>query len=210
MCYSKIKLTAWFQSLLRSLWLFIYSRSLPRFTEPKCWLLGGRRHMRQLKPSRIISLYLSKIQVDVIVLPMSDLREEQSVVNTVFTNIFFLFRLTKCHVEWIPRVFLIRKVLLSNLDLKACSLAWRFCFLVSLQACAAIVPQIKPRSLPYASFPSLLARPAVWRCCNLGESFAKKKNSFNSQSVFGYNWLVLVAFTLLNYIIVWSDNCVRP
>jgi len=47
--------------------------------------------MRQVKPSRVIPLYLSKIQVDVIVLPMPDLREEQSVVNTVFTNIFFFY-----------------------------------------------------------------------------------------------------------------------
>jgi len=86
-----------------------------------------------MKPDRLISLYLYKIPVDVIVLPTPDLREEQSVVNTVFANKFiFLFPLTKCLVEWIPHVFLIRKVLLSNLDLKACSLALLICFLVSL------------------------------------------------------------------------------
>jgi hypothetical protein len=109
----------------------------------------------QVNPGRVISLYFSKMQVDVIVPPTPDLREEQLVINTVFANklIFFSFPLTKCHVEWIPCVFLIWKFLFSNLDLKACSLAWSFCFLVSLQAYAAVVPQIKPRPFPYASFP---------------------------------------------------------
>jgi len=43
---------------------------------------------------RIISLYLSKIQVDIIVLPTPDLREEELVVNKVFANkfLFFYFR----------------------------------------------------------------------------------------------------------------------
>jgi hypothetical protein len=55
-------------------------------------LITGRHDAKETGESRpFILLYLSKIQVDVIVLPMSDLREEQLVVNTVFANNFFFF-----------------------------------------------------------------------------------------------------------------------
>lgn len=58
-----------------------------------------------MNPGHIISLYLSKIQVDIIVLPTSDLREEQLVVDMVFANkfLFFFFSINQvlCRVDTI-------------------------------------------------------------------------------------------------------------
>jgi len=212
LCYSNIKLTALLQSLLRSLWSFIYSRTLQRFTEPKCWLLGGRRHRRQVKPGRIISLHLSKIQVDVIVLPTPDLREEQSVVNMIFANKLFFFisvNQVSCRVDTLCLPYLEGPSFKSRLKGLLFCLAF-FISCIPPGVCRdSTSNQVSTASLCVVSIP-LLARPAVWRCCNLGESFAKKKFTFNSQSLFGYHCLVLVALTLLNNIIVWSYNCVRP
>jgi hypothetical protein len=152
-------------------------------------LITGRQEAGGL--GRIISLYLSKIQVEVIDFPTPELREEQLTVNTVFSNIFLLFPLTKCHVEWIPNIFLVREVLISDLDLKACSLAWRV-VIVSLQTYAAIGPQNKPRPLPYASFPfhCLLVVLMFDAVVTLEKGSQKKKNSTHRVcwDIIGWYW----------------------
>jgi hypothetical protein len=55
-------------------------------------LITGRQEAQEAGETRpYISLYLSKIWVDVVVLPTPDLSEEQSVDNTVFANQFSFF-----------------------------------------------------------------------------------------------------------------------
>jgi len=117
-------------------------------------LITGRQEAQEAGETRpYISLYLSKIWVDVVVLPTPDLREEQSVDNTVFANQFSFFLISVNQVSW--RVANLCPPYSEGSSFKSRLKGMLSCltfFLVSLQAYAAIVPQIKPRPLPYVSF----------------------------------------------------------